>query len=419
MIACLLIPHFAAAVECWLDPALARVPLVISQATQAAARVVAVSGEAAACGIVPGMSLTQAQSLCPQARIMPAKPGQYQATLAEIVSLLAAVTPKVEPDTGPAAALIYADLGDISGGAPLDLAGSISQAIQTQLHLTPALGLATGKFPAYMAASSIGLKRALLIAPGQESGFLAPIPVTALPLDPELARRFNLLGLRALGQLATLPAGAVLTQFGRYGQWLQRLAQGRDDRPVLPYQAQPTEQITRQLDGPVADRLILTALAQAIAGELAQRLVTRGYVSQGLTLILHLEDDTQWQKQLNLRQATNCPRRLARHLAALIESVRISQGVVALTVKLSGLSPASPKQLDLFINLTLSRQEQNFEALLPGFLARYGADCFYDTALTNPLAHLPEQRFQLRGAVGRCPVYGRLVCRSRFNTTRS
>jgi hypothetical protein len=252
-----------------------------------------------------------------------------------------------------------------------------------------------------MAASSIGLKRALLIAPGQESGFLAPIPVSALPLDPELARRFHLLGLRALGQLATLPAGAVLTQFGSYGQWLQRLAQGRDDRPVLPYQAQPTEQITRQLDGPVADQLILTALAQAIAGELAQRLVTRGYVSQGLTLILHLEDDTQWQKQINLRQATNCPRLLARHLAALIESVRISQGVVALTVKLTGLSPASPKQFDLFINPTLSRQEQNFEALLPGFLARYGADCFYDLALTNPLAYLPEQRFQLREAGGR------------------
>ncbi|MBE7556789.1 MAG: hypothetical protein HS126_37580 [Anaerolineales bacterium] len=376
MIACLLIPHFAAAVERWLDPSLATVPLVISESAQASTRVVAVSVEASKYHIVPGMSLKQAQALCSHAQIIPAKPTLYHQTLTEIVTLLAAVTAKVEPEASPAAAIIYADLGEIKGGEPFEFADSINQSLQTRLHLTSALGLATGKFPAYIAASSIGLKRTLLIAPGQESGFLAPIPVTTLPLDQELARRFHLLGLGTLGQLATLPAGPVLTQFGKYGQWLQRLAQGRDDRPVLPIQVQPAEQITHQLDGPVADREVLTALAQLIARELALRLVARGHVAQGLGLVLQLEDNTQWQKQIIFRYATNGPEQLARHLAALIDQVRISCGVVAMTLKLTGLTPARPRQLDLFANPTLSQQEQKFEALLPGFIARYGPDCF-------------------------------------------
>jgi nucleotidyltransferase/DNA polymerase involved in DNA repair len=97
MIACVFIPYFAAAVERQTDLSLAAVPLVISEPRSTSERVFAVSAEAARSGVNPGMTLKQAQSLCPQARFIPANPTHYQHTLKEISELLATFTAKIEP----------------------------------------------------------------------------------------------------------------------------------------------------------------------------------------------------------------------------------------------------------------------------------------------------------------------------------
>ncbi len=72
MIACLFMPYLAAALERQADPALAAQPLIISQASQ----VWAVSAAAARDGVKPGLSLRQAQTRCPQARLIPANPAR-------------------------------------------------------------------------------------------------------------------------------------------------------------------------------------------------------------------------------------------------------------------------------------------------------------------------------------------------------
>jgi nucleotidyltransferase/DNA polymerase involved in DNA repair len=107
MIACLVIPYFAAAVERGANPALAAAPLIMGAPPQAPKRVLAVSREAAQLGIKPGMSWRQARALYPQGRFIPANPDQYQRIIRDLSSLLASFTPKVEPDGGRLAAIIY------------------------------------------------------------------------------------------------------------------------------------------------------------------------------------------------------------------------------------------------------------------------------------------------------------------------
>jgi nucleotidyltransferase/DNA polymerase involved in DNA repair len=236
----------------------------------------------------------------------------------------------------------------------------------------------------------------LFITPGEEGGFLAPLPVTYLPLDPQLARRFQLLGLRTLGQFAILPAGAVLNQFGRHGRRLHQLAQGYDDRPVMAHPSQPMEQSTTQLDDPVINRTVLTALSRAMVTKLAARLEARGQVARGLYLALHLEDETHWEKQTILRQPTNSPERLARYLEMFIEHAQVSGGTMAVVVKLTGLTATRAEQLPLLAVPAHLQQEKRLVELLPDLVARYGPDCFYQVTLTNPLAGLLERRFQIR-----------------------
>ncbi len=396
MIVCLLLPYFAATVERMLAPALSPAPLILSEPFQHSARVFAISAEAARQGVRPGMSITQAHALCSQLQIIPAQPLKYQALLDDIAALLTNFTSKVEPVLGAATALVYSDVGDFSGSDQLELAEQMNRQVVTELALTPALGLALGKFPAYLAAASIGLNRVLLIAPGEEASFVAPLPVSYLPLERELARRFHLLGLRTLGQFAGLPAGVVLTQFGRYGHWLHQLAQGRDDRPVLSYQAQPTEQLAYAWEDPITDRTRLLPWGRVAAQELAGRLAGRGLAAQGLELTLHLEDGRQWAKPRALRQLIQTQEQLNRQVSDLLTYAQVSGGVVGLAVKLTGLTPVIPRQLDLFVNPTRLNQERQFEAALPGLIAQYGPEVFYELSLINPLAPLPEDRFRLQ-----------------------
>jgi nucleotidyltransferase/DNA polymerase involved in DNA repair len=59
-----------------------------------------------------------------------------------------------------------------------------------------------------------------------------PLPLSALPADPEMQWRLHRLGVRTLGALAALPRPALVRQFGPQAGPLHDLARGVDPRPV-------------------------------------------------------------------------------------------------------------------------------------------------------------------------------------------
>jgi hypothetical protein len=203
---------------------------------------------------------------------------------------------------------------------------------------------------------------------------------------------------RSLGQLAALPASAALLQFGAEGRLLHQLAQGRDHRPVLPRPPGATQRVTRQLDGPVADWPILTAVARAIAEELAGRLQASGRAGRELRVVVHLEDGTAREEGGPLRRPASGAEDITRALVHRLERVEYACGVVGLEVVLANLVPATGHQLDLFVHQT--GQASRLGDVLKNLVARYGADCFYQASLIDRQARLPERRFQLREVVG-------------------
>ena len=69
MIACVLMRHFASAVERRARPELASQPLILARYQGDHERVYAASAEAG--GVEPGMKLAQAQVICPEAQVVP------------------------------------------------------------------------------------------------------------------------------------------------------------------------------------------------------------------------------------------------------------------------------------------------------------------------------------------------------------
>jgi DNA polymerase-4 len=394
MIGCVYFPRLAAAIERRDDLSLDGMPLIIVESTGGSARVLAACGEAARLGVQPGMALRQARLACPQARLIPADLPRYRHTFDRLLEALAAFSSRVEPGEMLPAAVAWLDLGRLREDEIGEMARSIGQATRQATGVSPALGLAGGKFPAYTAAASTEPGRARIVPLSRQADFLAPFPVSTLPLDAETARRLELFRIRTLGQLAALPAGAVAAQFGAQGRLLHKLAQGHDDRPVLPYRPLAAENAARCFEEPLADRAALEAMARELAGELAARLRAIGLAGRELRLALKLEDGTAHQECLVLRRPTGDAGRLGRVASEILGQAHLPCGVSALEVTMAGLVPAVGEQLDLFVHQ--SGQESRLRADLSDLVARYGVACFYQVDLLDQSAPLPERRFRLQ-----------------------
>ncbi len=390
LITCVIVPCFAAAVERRDAPSLVGVPLVIGCLLYEKGEVYALSSEAAEMGVKRGMPLRQAETLCPKAVFIPSSEARYSQAFEELLELLEGFTPHVEPN-GPGCA--YLNLGDLGRVQVIETVQRIGQTVRQEAHLATAIGLAGNKFTAYVAASCLDPNQALIIAPGSEREFLQGFPVELLPMDNEMARRLRLLGIRTLGQLAALPAGAVLTQFGRQGRYLQRLALGHDNRRVVPRHKKEVEKSQRVFDDPINDLGILEEIAQVMAEELVTKLQANHRMCQELRVALQFEDGTSQEDGLIFSQPTFSRERITLNLGQLLQGIVYRCGVVGLEIVLSDITSETGKQLDLFVNRV--EQKARLRGVLRNLMAKYGPDRFYQASLVDREARLPERRFIL------------------------
>ncbi len=162
-VACVVVPHFAVEVERLRDPSLRGRPVVVGGAPEERRAVVDCSAEALACGVRPGMTLREALSRCAEAAFVEARPERYQATTLAMVTALFELSPLVEPaEPG----VIYVG---IDGNFPAPkkqrhapsaeadameakLAETIATVAEEASGLDVRVGVADGKFAAYVAA---------------------------------------------------------------------------------------------------------------------------------------------------------------------------------------------------------------------------------------------------------------------------
>jgi nucleotidyltransferase/DNA polymerase involved in DNA repair len=395
MIVCILIPD-------WLSAIAGPDPVILIGGSE---RVQGASFSVAQAGVRVGMRLRQAHALFPTASLMPFDEKPFLKKIDQLYSLLADFTHKQEIVMGfwnktaskrkepihPSAAIVYMDIGKHSRRDALDTASRIQAVCQTE-NLPVAIGLGSGKFVAAVAARYVEVGQIKLIGKGHEPSFLSQYPASLLPLDKEMSRKLNLLGIRSLGQLADLPAGAVLNQFGKQGKFLHGLAQGKDNRPVIERPPKQTECVTEVLEGGVEDRFVMETLLQNIGCILEERLKAKGNTTQHVTLELKLDDHTQLRFDRVLREVTHDGRLLGRTLLRLLSNLEFSAGIVEIAVIADQLAPLQMRQLDLFS--MVNHKEHSLTTLLDNLSMRFGGDSLFQISEGKPDHWLPEGRFQ-------------------------
>lgn len=148
-VVCVAVPHFQVEVERLGQPVLRGRPVVVGGAPEERREVVDCSPEAMARGVRAGMSLREALSRCAEAAFVEAHPSRYAAVTSAMVQALLQISELVEPaEPG----VIYVEIGDAPAEMEEGVAQTIAEAAQRASGLAVRIGVADGKFQAYVAA---------------------------------------------------------------------------------------------------------------------------------------------------------------------------------------------------------------------------------------------------------------------------
>jgi DNA polymerase-4 len=391
-IAYVLVTHFPLEVEKREDPSLGGRAVVIGGLPHERGNVYEVSPEAMEQGVKVGMSLRQAEELCPEAVFLPTREGRYAAAFEEMLMALEPFSPLIEPHGLGGAYLEVSGLQRLYG--PDERLGeSIAGAIEGAAGLPVRVGIAGGKFTARIAAMEGDGGEIQVIAPGKERRFLKELPVSLLPIDEEKRGRLHLLGIRTMGQFASLPISAVLAQFGLEGRRAHHLARGKDGSKVIGRTTRGPQELEFRFEDPVEGMQILQMVAKQLSMELLGRLHRCGQVCGRVGITLQYDTGAEEEEHADLSEPSSEEHKIGLAVERLVLSFHYRDRVSVLRVSLGQLAQGKGHQLSLFSTRTL--RKRRIDRALANIVGKYGAHCFLQAQLLDLRAPLLERRFAL------------------------
>src|SRR5712664_2842351 len=225
---------FYASVEQRDDPALRGKPLAVGGRPDRRGVVAAASYEARAFGVHSAMPMATAVRLCPSLVIVPPDFSRYKAASTVVFKIFREVTPLVEPLSLDEA---YLDVTENAWGEPLatPVARRLKDRIRAETGLTASAGVAPNKFLAKIASGWKKPDGLTVISPDRVEPFLQQLPVDALwGVGPVTAKKLRARGIDKLVQVRAADPQLLRDTVGSLADWLRRLANGEDDRPVVP-----------------------------------------------------------------------------------------------------------------------------------------------------------------------------------------
>ncbi|HEX75416.1 MAG TPA: DNA polymerase IV [Dehalococcoidia bacterium] len=309
---------FFVSVEQALVPELLSKPVIVGGRPDRRGVVASASYEARAFGVRAGMPLAKAYRLCPRAIFLQGSFPRYRNASARFMRILADFSPCLEPMGLDEAYL------DVTGcelyGSARQLALNIKERVKRELNLVVSVGIAGCKVVAKIASDSGKPGGLVEVAPGQEKGFLAPLPVARLPgVGRKTEQALRVMGITGIGQLAALPPGLVKSRFGAAGMMIHHYANGVDNRRVEP--PGEAKSISRETTfaQDTLDRRLLQATLRYLCERVGAELRQHSKQARSITLKLRYADFETITRRLSSKEATNADEVIFAIVARLLD----------------------------------------------------------------------------------------------------
>ena len=243
----------------------------------------AASDEARVFGVHSAMPIRTARRLCPDCIFVPVRGAAYQAASREVMAILRRFTPLVQPISIDEAFMDVTASRALFGEGEA-IARRIKEAIRSELELTASVGVAATKLVAKIASDLRKPDGLVVVPPGTEVEFLAPLPISRLwGVGASTAAALRDFSVGTIGDLQQVDRSALVRRFGKHGASLVDRALGRDADPVDDPDAAKSVSHEMTFDEDTSDPEVLErtllAMSEGVSGRLRHAGIKAGTVT--------------------------------------------------------------------------------------------------------------------------------------------
>jgi len=338
--------------------------------------VVTSSYEARARGVRTGMTVRQAQRVCPELILIAPDFDLYRKYSRGFLRIAGSYTPLVE------AVSIDECYLDITGsgqfGTPLQIAEAIQRRVREELSLPCSIGIAPNKLLAKMASDMRKPNAITVLRRREVPALLWDKPCqTLFGIGRKTAAKLERMNIRTIGQLAAADAALLKEKFGVYGEWMKRAAHGIDDSPVEPIrEAAKSIGHTTTLPADLTRRDDWRRVLLNLADQTTRRLRRQSMLCSTVQIVIRDPEMRTITRASTLQAPIDSLNDVYREACRLMDRHwKEGQPVRLLGITLQGLSPKkdTPVQLDLFHYREAPRKEQLY-SVMDRLRDKYGED---------------------------------------------
>jgi protein ImuB len=287
-------------------------PLVIVASIKSALRITALNDAAARLRLKAGMALADARAMYPSLAVEHADPDADQRLLDAIADWCDRFTPLVGLAPPDGLAFDVTGCAHLFGGEKAfcrDLVTRLAaQGFATRVAVADTFGCAFAM--AHFGEAEIGM-----VPPAEMRAALAPLPLAALRLAPEIVDALAQVGLKHIGDVLERPRAPLAARFGV--EFIRRIDQalGREDEPIKPRLPVPTALVERRFPDPIALEADVLGTIEQLARDLDRLLERRGEGARLLQVALFRTDGAVHRIELGTSAPVRDPKRVCRLFA--------------------------------------------------------------------------------------------------------
>jgi protein ImuB len=245
---------------------------------------------------------------------------------------------------------------------------------------------------AWAAAHYLAAARRPVVLGEQDITQLDLLPLQALRLPPDIARKLKRLGITTIKQLSQLDRIAIARRLGN--EVLQRLDQlhGRCAELITPCRPSPQYSVSKRLEDAVAHPQLVEQLYVHLLQQLLEKLQPRLLGIRQLLCNLTLEDHSTMSIDIRMCDCTADEQHIVDLLRLKWEQVRLKLPLIAMEMNAVEVEPLEVNQQAFFADES-REQMQQYKVLINRLSSRLGDRAVVlPSLMPNPV---PERSVQL------------------------
>ena len=338
--------------------------------------------------VMPGMPLTEATSRHRGVLIIEADTPLYALVFDDIVENLERLVPDIE---AAAPGLAYVGIWGLEGlyGDDAHIVRLLANAIDS---FDLRIGVGDNKWLAY-AASLLSRSNSGRKVTGEPGRFLDRFPVDSLPVPYSLIKRLNAFGLTTMGHIADIPRGPMEAQFGQTGGTAWDLANGIDDRPLIPKRS--VLGVSEHLDFPdptVSLATIVPAIESLLGRAYGRSQLSRRFARQA-NIQSQVFQHAPWTMRVAFKNPAGNKNQALFAIKSKLDMAVIPGPLEDIRLTLSGITGEAGRQESMWKEV---KHDENLQETISQLRTRLKmAPPIYQVRELEPWSRIPERRYAL------------------------